>query len=233
MKLMSLYELKMKLDLADDRRALAESLSVMELTAKTSHGVDFFYGVLTAGGHIAMLDDSFSPVDAAKCQLHDFRLRIGSGSLNLKLLRGAFYVPEVKVIPEFALSSSDFDEVWIPETVKTIGHCAFSMCCNMSAVHIAEARAIEPRAFSSCVRLRKAVLPDSVKSIGSFAFASCSSLERAVISRQIEKIEQEAFKYDNRLREVLFKGKTMQQVREMSGFPWGIPDVKAIKAERS
>lgn len=232
MRLMSPFELKIKLDLADDRKAMAESLSVMKLTAKSPHGIDFFYGVLTAGGHIVVLDSRFNGVNAAKQQLHDFRLRIGSGSLNLKLLRGPFYVPDVKIIPDFALGNSDFDEVWIPETVKTIGSLAFAGCFNLAAVHIAKARRIERQAFESCHHLREIAIPDSVKSIGAYAFAECWSLERAVISRRIESIGSRAFCSASRLKEVLFKDKTLQQVREMSGFPWGI-DVKAIKAERS
>ena len=52
-------------------------------------------------------------------------------------------------------------------------------------------------------------IPESVKSIGYWAFDNCTSLE-----------------------EVIFKGKTMDQVKAMKYYPWDIKDESIIKCER-
>ena len=72
---------------------------------------------------------------------------------------------------------------------------------------------------------------DGVKFIGERAFQACNSIESIIIPKSIEEVGAMAFYGDNNLKEVIFKGKTMDEVRAMENYPWGIKDTSAIKCE--
>lgn len=69
-------------------------------------------------------------------------------------------------------------------------------------------------------------IPDSVISIGEGAFATCSAIEEVTIGRNVASIGRLAFIYCDNIQKVTFKGKTLQQVREMDNYPWELPTSK-------
>jgi len=76
-------------------------------------------------------------------------------------------------------------------------------------------------AFSG-IELKRVVIPDSVKKIDSRAFKDCHTLESVVVGRNVVEIGQRAFFGCTRLTELVFKGKTFDEVRHMEYYPWGI-----------
>lgn len=69
----------------------------------------------------------------------------------------------------------------IPESVKRIGHWAFSGCLGLKEVVILNGCTnIECCAFKDCYNLEKIDIPESVEVIGDFAFKECEKLERIV-----------------------------------------------------
>lgn len=57
------------------------------------------------------------------------------------------------------------------------------------------------------------------------------ALRRVVFGPQIALMASETFDGNGALEEVVFKGKTMQQVTMITGYPFGLSDVSVIKAE--
>ena len=97
----------------------------------------------------------------------------------------------------------------IPNSVKLIGIAAFDNCTSLTSVSIPDSvKNIRSWAFYDCTSLASISIPDSVKNIGGGAFGGCTSLESLV-----------------------FKGKTIDEVKAMSSYPWGIKNKSVIKAK--
>lgn len=77
-------------------------------------------------------------------------------------------------------------------------------------------------AFAWCQRLTSVTIPDSVTKIESDAFCSCKSLTSVTIPASVTSIGREAFFWCSTLKSVIFKDRTLDEVRFMQGYPWGI-----------
>ena len=65
----------------------------------------------------------------------------------------------------------------IPDSVTSIGHCAFEDCASLTSVTIPDSvTSIGAEAFYNCKSLTSVTIPDSVTSIGDYAFEGCRSL---------------------------------------------------------
>lgn len=65
----------------------------------------------------------------------------------------------------------------IPDSVRTIGVCAFDNCTEMTEIVIPEDVAvIGGSAFTDCRALQRVILPDSVVQIDDWAFANCGAM---------------------------------------------------------
>lgn len=65
----------------------------------------------------------------------------------------------------------------IPDSVTSIGLCAFRWCTRLTSVIIGNSvTSIGQDVFYDCKSLTSIVIPDSVTSIGTQAFSNCSSL---------------------------------------------------------
>lgn len=78
----------------------------------------------------------------------------------------------------------DFENISIPNGVKTIGEAAFSSCQSIASMFI----------------------PDSVTTIGPLSFVGCSKLEYVVIGSGVIAIEDWAFDFCDNLTDVYYKG---------------------------
>ena len=88
-------------------------------------------------------------------------------------------------------------------------------------------------AFYNCQSLKIITIPDSVKNIGNYAFDSCTSLKSIIIPNSVESIGKWAFYNCTSLIEVIFNGKTIDQVEAMCPNSWGIKDTSIIKCQMS
>ena len=96
-------------------------------------------------------------------------------------------------------ASPDLTHFEVPDGIETIGREAFSG-----------------------IELKQVVIPDSVKKIDSRAFKDCYTLESVVIGRNVVEIGPRTFYGCTRIKELVFKGKTFDEVRHMEYYPWGI-----------
>lgn len=120
----------------------------------------------------------------------------------------------------------------IPDNVKCIGYSAFQECKSLSSITIPDSvTSISGYSFAYCKSLDSITIPDSVKSIGSYAFYNCKTLESITIPNNIRNIGYATFYYCESLEEVIFKGKTLDEVKQMENYPFGIKDERIIKCE--
>lgn len=84
--------------------------------------------------------------------------------------------------------------VVIPDSVTTIGHCAFEGCINLRSVVVPDSvTIIEPGTFSHCTSLKSIVIPTGVVAIANEAFLCCTNLRDIVIPDGVIIIGDHAF----------------------------------------
>ena len=82
----------------------------------------------------------------------------------------------------------------IPDSVTSIGCCAFYDCENLESVTIPDSVTnIGDAAFYGCGNLKNVMIPNSVTSIGWGAFEYCSKLESVTVPDSVTYIGDEAF----------------------------------------
>ena len=97
-------------------------------------------------------------------------------------------------------------EYTIPNSVTTIGDCAFHGCWSITSITIPDSvTTIGNRAFEYCSSLTSVTIPDSVTTIGAFAFFYCSSLTSVTIPDSVTTIGDAVFAGCSSITE--FKGK--------------------------
>ena len=81
----------------------------------------------------------------------------------------------------------------IPNSVTSIGDCAFYDCTSLASITIPESvTSIGDNAFYYCSSLTSITIPNSVTSIGKWAFSFCASL-KTVICEAVEVPELESY----------------------------------------
>ena len=100
---------------------------------------------------------------------------------------------------------------------------------NGHEIDIKQLDAIKDYAFYWCTSLKSIKIPSNVKSIGKFAFYYCACLESINVPSGVNSIGEWAFAICTGLRELVFTGKTLEQVKAMQYYPWGIEDTSIIK----
>ncbi len=95
----------------------------------------------------------------------------------------------------------------IPNSVTSIGACAFLDCTTLTGVTIGNSVAsIGNQAFNYCTSLTAVIIPNSVTSIGVDAFLQCSSLTKLTIGSGVTSIADAAFQSCSNLTSVYFQG---------------------------
>ena len=101
----------------------------------------------------------------------------------------------------------DIRKIVIPNSVTSIDYSAFYACSMMTSITI----------------------PDSVTSIGTNAFEFCKGLTSVTIPYSVTHIGWDAFTECNKLKSLVFKEKTISDVKAMDNYPFGIKDTSIIK----
>ena len=92
---------------------------------------------------------------------------------------------------------------------------------------------IESWVFAGCADLTSIIIPNSITNIGRYAFYYCNKLTHMTIPNNVWYIGYNAFRNCTNLKSLIFKNKTMKQVKAMESYPFGIKDESVIKAEFS
>ena len=86
-------------------------------------------------------------------------------------------------------------------------------------------------AFFNCKSLTSIIIPNSVTIIGNYTFYWCESLTSITIPNSVTNIGHGAFAYCESLKEIFFKCKTLEEVKQMENYPFGIKDESIFKCE--
>ena len=124
-------------------------------------------------------------------------------------------VKKLKRINNDLFYNSDIKSIIISDSVENIGNDAFYNCQSLESIIISDSV--------------KNIGSDSVKSIGNYAFWNCESLKSIVIPNSVKNIGYEAFAWCESLKSLTFKGKTINQVKAMKNYSFGIDDESIIK----
>ena len=108
------------------------------------------------------------------------------------------------------LRSSDFSEIYfpetviIPDTVEEIGYRTFCRSQNIKKVVLPKSVKIIPLLlFFGCANLTTVEIPEEVEEIERSAFKQCNSLKKINISSNLKVIEESAFE-NSGIEEIVF-----------------------------
>ena len=103
---------------------------------------------------------------------------------------GATSIPNSEFSSITALKS-----VAIPDSVTSIGSCAFQACSNLSGVLPLPSSLISIgfMAFYGCESITSVTIPDGIKTIGNYTFMNCSVLSSVTIPDSVTSIGKQAF----------------------------------------
>ena len=115
-------------------------------------------------------------------------------------VQGEIVIPKkVNGVPVVSIGDSAFRDcnltsITIPDSVSSIGLCAFCYCLGLTSITIPDSvTSIGAGAFGGCSSLTSITIPDSVTSIGGNAFEDCKSLTSITIPDSVTSIGYYAF----------------------------------------
>ena len=127
--------------------------------------------------------------------------------INIKTKEYSAAETVVEILPS-AFSESTLEKIDLPETVHTIGFCAFTQS-NIITINLSYGlKYIEAYTFYNCENLTDIVIPKSVVSIGDAAFMGCENFKRIVIPPQVSYISDNAFNICRKLEINCYKDTT-------------------------
>ena len=115
-------------------------------------------------------------------------------------------IKNIKTLYE-ELIPKDIKKIIIPNSIKNIKDFVFEWCESLTLINI----------------------PDLVEHIGNLAFYNCKNLKSIIIPNSIKRIGYNAFYKCKNLKSLTFEGKTIDQVKLMKNYPFGIKDESIIK----
>ena len=105
-------------------------------------------------------------------------------------------------IGDEAFRGSEYSEITLPSTIKTIGERAFQKS-HLTKITLPDTvESIGKEAFDNCLRLQEVVFGTRLKEIPLGCFFGCSALEKIHLPEGIEEIGEEAFASLSALTEI-------------------------------
>ena len=136
-----------------------------------------------------------------------------AGCTSLKEFKGKFATEDGRSLimdnTIIAYANASGTTYTIPDSVTTIGACAFYCCDSLTSVNIPDSvTEIGYAAFDLCTSLTSVTIPDSVTTIGDAAFKYCGRMTSVTIGDSVKTIGYDAFEGCTSLTSVYCKATT-------------------------
>lgn len=121
-------------------------------------------------------------------------------------------------VGEEAFMGKDIVSAELPNSVHTVGACAFFVCSSLKKVVIPySVKTIERRAFSAC-DIEEITIPYGVEVIGESAFSGCEKLHTVHLTKGLKEIEEHAFYECKNLKKITLPEGLVKIGREAFSF---------------
>jgi len=129
-------------------------------------------------------------------------INVEEGNKNYSSVDGVLYNKDQTILYWYPAGKSNTG-FSIPNSVLSIGSCAFIYCSNLTSVLIPNTvQSIGYSAFASCTSLTSVIIPDQLKLIEHHTFAFCSNLTSILIPNSVDSIGVAAFGFCDNLTDV-------------------------------
>ena len=185
-------------------------------------------------GVLKEIKEEYIPKNITKCIIPDSVTTIGNNAFAFcKSLKEITIPNSVINIGNNAFDDCEsLKEITIPNNVTSIGDGAFFYCESLKEIIIPDSvTIIGSDAFYRCISLTSITISNNITSIDDFVFRYCTSLTSITIHNNVSSIGYGAFSYCNSLKEIIFKGKMLDEVKQMKNYPFGIKNESIIKCE--
>lgn len=127
---------------------------------------------------------------------------------NCAYINATIIIPEsVTSIGDCAFSYETLTNISLPKNLTSIGKKAFWGCKNLKNIVIPESvTSIGESAFGCCYNLANITIPDGVTEIKSGTFWVCENLKNIIIPKSVKSIGSNAFGGCKKLSDVYYKG---------------------------
>ena len=185
-------------------------------------------------GILKELKKEHIPLSISKCIIPDSVTNISKKAFcGCKSLISITIPDSVTSIGNYAFyNCKSLKEIVIPNSVINIGYGTFYNCKSLKEIVIPNSITdVGYGLFCNCKSLISITIPDGVINIDDEVFCDCKSLTSITIPDGVINIGYAVFWNCASLQEIIFKGKTLDQVKQMKNYPFGIEDNSIIKCE--
>ncbi len=102
-----------------------------------------------------------------------------------------------------AFESTNITEIVLPDSVSSLGDCAFRFCSNLKEANIPKSLKVIPGYLFASSKITSIEIPEGVTTLNQACFRQCSLLQKINIPSTVTSLGAEIFYLDNNLEEVI------------------------------
>lgn len=149
---------------------------------------------------------------------------------NCALFNNRYELDDINKIKQLTagMVSKSVEKLNVPDSVTELLPYALNKCLQLTELKLpVNLHAIRTLALSDTA-LRSIIVPEGTISIYSHAFADNCALKQVMLPKSIRWISYTAFNNHGLKLHVFFKGKSLEEIKSLDNYPWGLKDDEII-----